>query len=158
MVILTALPALLLLREASRWLVVPILRHLVVFVAAVAALFTGAAAWAWGLFLVLIVLPRLANRQAVRCAKAGRLPAAQRWRRVARCGAAEPPDTAEVPGALRGEIRLWRLWSLTGTQQWPAAIAFYEGVESWGTLGAAMQARLAVARVAGYLDWSARLG
>ncbi len=55
--------------------------------------------------------------------------------------AAEP-----VPLAVSGMVRVWELSLLVTLRQWERALAFYERVYDWGTLGLATQARLLVGR------------
>jgi len=159
LLLVTILPLVFLLRDASRWLLVPILRHVVVLAAGIIAIFTGWVGLAWALFVVLIVVPRLVYRWAVHSLKAGHVKRATRLRQVARLGIADPVDSENLPALVRGELRLWQLWSLAGTQQWTRVIEFYETVHSWGVLSFAMQARLAVARAyaeGGQLEEAAR--
>lgn len=146
LVLLTLVSLGVLLRQPACLLLVPILRQLVVLVAGIVAIFTGAVGMAWGLFLGLILVPRLVERWAGRCLKAGQVERANRWRRVARFGIPEPAERDDLPASIRGERRLRELWGLTGTRQWLRAVAFYESVPAWGNPGFALQARLAVAR------------
>ncbi|MGD1020821.1 MAG: rhomboid family intramembrane serine protease, partial [Verrucomicrobiia bacterium] len=55
--------------------------------------------------------------------------------------AAEP-----VPLAVSGMVRVWELSLLVTLREWERALAFYERVYDWGTLGLATQARLLAAR------------
>jgi rhomboid protease GluP len=127
-------------------LLVPILRQLVVLVAGGVALFTGEVGLAWSLFGGLILLPRLLYRWAERSLRAGHVARANWLRKAARFGIPEPADADNLPAMIRGERRLWELWTLTGTRQWRSAVEFYESVATWGNPGLAMQARLAGAR------------
>jgi len=58
------------------------------------------------------------------------------------------PTTAaqEIPLAVAGLVHIWKLSLLVTLRQWEGALAFYEGVYDWGTLGLATQARLLSAR------------
>ncbi len=51
-----------------------------------------------------------------------------------------------MPLMICGIVRLWKLSLLVTVRQWDQALAFYEGVYDWGTLGQATQARLFAAR------------
>jgi len=51
-----------------------------------------------------------------------------------------------MPLAIRGLVLTWRLSLLVTLRQWERAVAFYQCVYDWGTLGQATQARLLVAR------------
>ncbi|MEI6084548.1 MAG: rhomboid family intramembrane serine protease [Verrucomicrobiota bacterium] len=146
LLLVTILPFVFLLRNAARCLLIPILRHLVVLTAGVVAIFTGDVALAWGLFLALILLPRFAYSWAGRYLQAGQVVWANRLRQVARFGVKDPVTSENLPAFVRGELRLWQLWTLTGTRHWAQAIELYEATATWGLLNLAMPARLAVAR------------
>lgn len=51
-----------------------------------------------------------------------------------------------MPLMICGIVRIWKLTLLVTLRQWDQAVAFYEGVYDWGTLGQATQARLFAAR------------
>lgn len=51
-----------------------------------------------------------------------------------------------MPEAVRGMVHLWKLSLLHICRDWPGTVTFYESVEDWGTLSAAMHARLLAAR------------
>jgi membrane associated rhomboid family serine protease len=51
-----------------------------------------------------------------------------------------------IPLAVSGMVRIWELSLLVTLRQWERALAFYESVYDWGTLGLATQARLLAAR------------
>jgi membrane associated rhomboid family serine protease len=51
-----------------------------------------------------------------------------------------------IPLAVSGMVRIWELTLLVTLRQWERALALYEGVYDWGTLGLATQARLLAAR------------
>jgi membrane associated rhomboid family serine protease len=55
---------------------------------------------------------------------------------------------AEQPMPLMscGIVRLWKLSLLVTLRRWEQAVAYYESIYDWGTLGQAMQARLFAAR------------
>ncbi|MGO9246739.1 MAG: rhomboid family intramembrane serine protease [Verrucomicrobiia bacterium] len=58
-----------------------------------------------------------------------------------------PTTAAEpVPLAVSGLVHIWKLSLLVTLRQWERALALYEGVYDWGTLGQATQARLLAAR------------
>ncbi len=52
----------------------------------------------------------------------------------------------EVPLAVSGLVRIWKLSLLVTLRQWERALALCASVEDWGTLGQATQARLLAAR------------
>jgi membrane associated rhomboid family serine protease len=51
-----------------------------------------------------------------------------------------------MPLMICGIVRIWKLSLLVTLRQWEQAVAFYEGVYDWGTLGQATQGRLFAAR------------
>ena len=51
-----------------------------------------------------------------------------------------------MPLTIRGLVLTWRLSLLVTLRQWERAVAFYDCVYDWGTLGQATQARLLVGR------------
>jgi membrane associated rhomboid family serine protease len=51
-----------------------------------------------------------------------------------------------MPLMICGIVRIWKLSLLVTLRQWDRAVAFYESVYDWGTLGQATQARLFAAR------------
>ncbi len=130
---------------------------------------------AWTLFGIFVLAPRLLVRagnrhllmaqwkQAARWWQvAGRLvfgPTGRLYRRYATVlavmseGRREEADrlldeliATPMPETVRGMVRLWKLSLLHICRDWPGTVTFYEGVEDWGTLSAAMHARLLAAR------------
>ena len=51
-----------------------------------------------------------------------------------------------MPVAVSGAVRTWKLLLLVTLRQWERALAFYENVHEWGTLGQVAQARLLAVR------------
>ena len=51
-----------------------------------------------------------------------------------------------MPLMICGLVRIWKLALLVTLRQWERAVAFYESVYDWGTLGQVTQARLFAAR------------
>ncbi len=51
-----------------------------------------------------------------------------------------------MPLMICGIVRIWKLSLLVTLRRWDQAVAFYEGVYDWGTLGQAAQGRLFTAR------------
>jgi membrane associated rhomboid family serine protease len=51
-----------------------------------------------------------------------------------------------MPLMICGIVRIWKLSLLVTLRQWDRAVAYYESVYDWGTLGQATQARLFAAR------------
>jgi membrane associated rhomboid family serine protease len=51
-----------------------------------------------------------------------------------------------IPLAMSGLVRIWELSLLVTLRQWEPALAYYESVYDWGTLGLATQARMFAAR------------
>jgi membrane associated rhomboid family serine protease len=51
-----------------------------------------------------------------------------------------------MPLMICGIVRIWKLSLLVTLRQWDQAVAFYEGIYDWGTLGQSTQARLLAAR------------
>ena len=159
-------------RQASRWTSAQIgQRGLILITCGVALLNSRHPIWvgiAWAEFALFTVLPVLDTQRAMRWMLAGEFQrAARAWRAVARFNwgqqgqayrqlarALERADAesglaglaATVPADGRGEVNLWRLWWLTGNRDWPGVVANYEAGDTWGSLPAAMQARLAAAR------------
>jgi membrane associated rhomboid family serine protease len=163
LVLLTVLQLLPLWRGAPRWFFSQILQHVVVLVlAGIGWTAADTKFWvglAWAAFLLVAVVPRWAMGRAVRQLRAGHLPAAARgWRWVGlligghhgallrrQAGVWEREAGPAVPELIRGEVRLWHLWACLARQEWERASTAYEGADGWGTLGCAMQARLAAA-------------
>jgi membrane associated rhomboid family serine protease len=56
------------------------------------------------------------------------------------------PGPRPLPPAIYGLVHIWKLSLLVTLRQWDRALAFYESVYDWGTLGLAMQARMFAAR------------
>ncbi len=52
------------------------------------------------------------------------------------------PGPRPLPPAIYGLVHIWKLSLLVTLRQWERALAFYESVYDWGTLGLAMQARM----------------
>ena len=130
---------------------------------------------AWVLFLAFVVAPRLLARLATRQQSTGKWTRAARlWRasgsltfgRLGRLyrlyggvlgwlGREQRPEAEtlldrlaneSMPATMRGVVRVWQLTLLHGCRDWERAAAFYESVDDWGTLSAAMNARLLAAR------------
>ncbi len=130
---------------------------------------------AWTLFAAFVVAPRWLARLATRQQSAGNWThAARLWRASGRLtfgrlgrlyrryGAAlrqlgqgqrheaetllDRCASESVSAAIRGIVRLWQLTLLHGCRDWERTTAFYENVDDWGTLSAAMRARLLAAR------------
>ena len=119
---------------------------------------------AWLEFVLFCILPALHERHAIRWLLAGEFSrAARAWRAGARfnwsrqqgrayrrfaqaleCDAVVPVFQ-ELAGTVP-ELELWRLAWLIGQRDWAGAVACYETTGTWGSLPAAMQARLAAAR------------
>ena len=159
-------------RPATRWHSAQIIhRGLILFICAVALLDSRQPVWvalAWVGFVLFCVAPALAAQRALRWMLAGEFSrAAKAWRTVARFNGSQQGQTyrrladalqhgtaesllkeldQSLPDAGRAELNLWRLWWWTGRRSWQNVITAYEAVEGWGTLPAAMQARLAAAR------------
>ncbi len=51
-----------------------------------------------------------------------------------------------MPLMICGVVHIWKLSLLVTLRQWDRAVAFYESIHDWGTLGQATQARLFAAR------------
>lgn len=150
-------------RGAPRWFLSLILQHLVVLALAVGALVFDDGAWwagAAGLaFAAAVIAPRWVLRRAGRALREGRWAAATRGWRLAgaliggqhgallrrQAGVWSREIGPHVPAIVRGDVYLWHLWACLARQEWQRAIAAYESTDGWGTLGAAMQARLAIA-------------
>ena len=159
-------------RQAPRWFRTQIgQRGLILITCGVALLDSRDPVWvgiAWIEFAVLVIGPVLAAQRALRWMLAGEFSrAAGAWRAVARfnwsqqgqayrrlADALQHGDPESVlkelehslPSAGHAEVNLWRLWWWTGSRNWQNAVASYEAGEMWGSLPAAMQARLAAAR------------
>ncbi|HVM62210.1 MAG TPA: rhomboid family intramembrane serine protease [Verrucomicrobiae bacterium] len=56
------------------------------------------------------------------------------------------PGRRPMPPAVFGLVHIWKLSLLLTLRRWEQALAFYESVYDWGTLGLATQARLLAAR------------
>ncbi len=56
------------------------------------------------------------------------------------------PGPRPLPPAVYGLVHIWKLSLLVTLRQWEPALAFYESVYDWGTLGLATQARMLAAR------------
>ena len=169
-IVATQLPPVLL--RDRRWYAAQITQLGLILLAAVGAMiFEDDIRWvwiAWGLFVAFVLAPRLLLRQAVRTMRArwwtlaGRLVWGESGRLYRAHGAVlklwqagnHPAAEAlldqlaarEMPEPIRGEVRMWKVWLLTAAVEWPRAIACYESVDSWGSLGMAMWARIHVAR------------
>jgi membrane associated rhomboid family serine protease len=130
---------------------------------------------AWMLLVTFVVAPRLLARLAAQQQSAGKWKRAARlWRasgyltfgrlgRLYRVQAAalrrlseghrqeaesllEQSLSGSMPVAIRGIVHVWQLTLLHGCRDWERTASFYESVHDWGTLSAAMRARLLVAR------------
>ena len=130
---------------------------------------------AWTLFGAFVVVPRLLARAAAQPQSAGKWrQAARLWRAsgwltfghlgrlyrvyglaLQRLGDGRRPEaetlldqcaSQPMPASIYGIVHVWQLTLLHGRRDWERAVAFYEGVDEWGTLSAAMRARLLVAR------------
>lgn len=130
---------------------------------------------AWALVLAFLIVPRLVLRTVARPQLAGAYDrVASRWRLASRfvwgqlgrlyraharalnlwgtgdrTGAVrilEELQSAPVPRAVRGEVRVWELSLLVTNREFPDAVAFYESVGDWGALSSATTARLLAAR------------
>ena len=130
---------------------------------------------AWTLFVAFVVAPRLLARFATQQQSAGKWTRAARLWNVSgrltfghlgrlhrvygaalrRLGEGRRPEaealleragSGSMPVEICGIVHVWQLTLLHGCRDWERAVAFYESVEDWGTLSAAMRARLLVAR------------
>jgi rhomboid protease GluP len=54
--------------------------------------------------------------------------------------------TQPMPLVIRGIVRTWKLSLLVTLRRWEQAVAYYESVYDWGTLGLSTQGRLLAAR------------
>jgi len=130
---------------------------------------------AWGLFVVFVLAPKILARLAWRWQTVGHWARAARlwdlcarfsWGHIgqiqrryagvlARMGQGRREDALaglddlehdEMPAAMLGNVRVWKLAVLCTQRDWPRAIAFYEGVEDWETSLSSTRARLLAGR------------